>query len=126
MLFSHLVFTFVDTAVSPSLLALAMLKIILPQAVVLGPIHMIVGAFSVRLIVDPVTSVDIAVDMDKLALPVRSIVFPFTFVGSAICPNLLALSISETSSPLTLVLCTRPVRVATDLLSLVWVIGSIL
>jgi len=60
-----------------------------------------VVAESVRLVVYPVPFVNIAIDVNELALAKCSIVFPEAFVAGSVNPNLLAHTVSETSQPLT-------------------------
>jgi len=56
-----------------------------------------VEAKSVCLVVYPVSFVNIAIDVNELALAKRSVIFPLSFVAGSINPNLLADPISETS-----------------------------
>lgn len=59
-----------------------------------------VDTISIRLIVDPVSLINIPIDVDELALSVSSVVFPVSFVTSPVWPDLFAEPISEATDPL--------------------------
>jgi hypothetical protein len=61
MLLSILVLAFVNSAIRPRLMTIAILLIAFPVTHVLGPISMSVGAEAIRLIVDPITFVNVSV-----------------------------------------------------------------
>jgi hypothetical protein len=85
-----------------------------------------VVAESVRLVVHPVTFVNIAIDVNKLALAKCSVVFPEAFVAGSVNPNLLAQTVSETSQPLTCIGCPGFECVSWPLFtSSVWVIFGV-
>ena len=77
-----------------------------------------IDALAVGLVVDPVSLVNIAIDVRKLTIPMSPIVFPATFVLGAIGPDLGALTISEATEPLASVLGSRAIGVRRPLLPL--------
>jgi hypothetical protein len=79
---------------------MAMLKIVFPLTFILSSIYMNVDTVSIRLIVDPVSLINIPIDVDELALSVSSVVFPVSFVTSPVWPDLFAEPISEATDPL--------------------------
>ena len=59
-----------------------------------------VHSVAIRFVVDPVSLVYVAIDMDELSLAVRSVVFPITFVARAVRPDLFAKPVAEAANPL--------------------------
>lgn len=85
-----------------------------------------IDSLSISLIVDPVSLVDIAIDMSEFTLAMRPIVLPVTFIASAVLPGLLSVAVTEPTDPLPCVLCTSRVRVGGSLLTLsIWVIRHV-
>jgi len=70
-----------------------------------------VNALAVRLVVDPVSLINVAVDMGEFTEAMRPIVFPVALIAGPIAPDLLTASIAESADPLTGVLCASRVLV---------------
>ena len=87
-----------------------------------------VDSLSIRLVIDPVSFVNIAIYVRELAKAMSSVIFPVALVACSIRPNLLSIAIAEATDPLTsvlrasriciclslLALCIRIVKVCTD------------
>ena len=101
MLAAESVVALVAGLVSPSLYTVSVLEIILPHALILGPIHVLVNTTAVRFVISPVSIVDVAVHVDKATLAMSPVLSPLATVLSSVVPGLLAKAISETSLPLT-------------------------
>lgn len=90
----------IPTAVCPLLYSVAMLQVILPNALVLSSIHMSVGPSSVRFIERPEAFVHVSVRMHKFAFPMGSVILPLADVFGSIGPLLLTIAVSEAPLPL--------------------------
>jgi hypothetical protein len=101
--FTCQVLAFVERAIGPAFLAVAVLQVVFPLALVPRSVYMDVDTVPVGLVVDPVALVDVTVNVNELALAVGSVVLPITFVASAVRPDLLSKSISEATDPLAII-----------------------
>ena len=99
MLVTFTVHTLVDRAVLPRLLALAILEIVDPIALVLRSIYIEIGAEAMSLVIAPLTVKDITVNMVEDASTVRLVVLPLSLVARTIRPSLLSKAVSEPSKP---------------------------
>ena len=63
-----------------------------------------VDSLSIRLVIDPVSFVNIAIDVSEFAEAVSSIIFPVALIAGSIRPDLLTVAVAEPSNPLTGVL----------------------
>lgn len=106
MLLAGEVLTFVHRAIGPLFLTMAMLQIVHPLSLVARTIHVDVDALAIGLIIDPVTLVDIAVDVSELSEAVCPIILPIALITSTIGPNLDAKTVTEPTDPLARILCT--------------------
>ncbi len=95
-----------------------MLEVLLPLTLVPGPIHMDVDALAVCLIIDPISLVNIPIDVGELSKPVGPVVLPVAFVAGAVRPDLFTVAISEATNPLPCVLGARRISVCSSLLTL--------
>lgn len=126
MLFTSEVLAFVEGHVSPTLLAMAVLEVVFPLALVLSSVHMNIDTVTICLIVHPVSLIDIAIDVDELPLTVRSVIFPVAFVACTIRPDLFAESITEASNPLPQVSSSSLERVEFSILPFgIWVVNRL-
>jgi hypothetical protein len=103
MFLASLVLPLVDGPVCPGFLALAMLQVVLPLALITRPVHVNVGTESVRLVIDPIAFVDISVNVDEFPMPVSAVVTPLPLVASTIRPHLDPVAIAEAPDPLPLI-----------------------
>ena len=82
-----------------------------------------VDTLAVGLVINPVTLVDVTIDMSKLTVPMSPIILPTAFIAGPIRPYLSAFTIAEAAEPLSCVLGSRAVCVCRPLLPLgIWVI----
>ena len=100
MLFPVLVKALVNRLVSPFLDAEAVLEVILPFAVVGGPVVVPVLTPTVGLVLLPLSFILITIHVRKLALPLSSVVHPLSFVLGSVRPHLRSHSVPEPSLPL--------------------------
>ena len=103
MLAAEGVVALIARLVCPRLDSVPMLQVVLPHALVLGPIHVLVNTATVGLVVSPVSIIDVPINMDKAALTMGPILTPLTAVSGSIVPRLLAHAIPEATLPLALV-----------------------
>lgn len=103
MLFALKVIAFVTTVVSPSLLALAVLQIILPVPLVGRSVLLLVNAKAVRSVVEPLASVRFAVSVIEGSFPARFIVHPVPDILRPIRPDLSASAVAFVTNPLAVV-----------------------
>ena len=104
--------------VRPGLHTVPMLQVVLPHALVLGPIDMFVDASPVGLVVGPVSIVDVAIDVNESTFTMSPIFTPLTGVFGSIVPSLLPEPVSEATFPLTSVHSARLESIRGSLLSL--------
>ena len=103
-----------------------MLQIVHPLSLVARTIHVDVDALAIGLIIDPVTLVDIAVDVSELSEAVCPIILPIALITSTIGPNLDAKTVTEPTDPLARILCTSWVCVCRPLLSFsIWIVRHV-
>jgi hypothetical protein len=88
MLHALFVSTFITAAVLPALHSLAILKVVLPVAFVLGSIDVNVDAEAIGFIIFPLTFIDVTVSVPEFSTPVCLVFAPFALVFGVIWPNL--------------------------------------
>ena len=88
MLEPILVIAFIPGIVWPALDAVAMLPVFFPVTSILGPVHMLVGAYTLRLVIEPLALVAVAIAVDEPSLAKEPIVFPRPAVFASIFPEL--------------------------------------
>ena len=76
-----------------------------------------VDALPIGFVVDPITLVDVAIDVGELAEAVRPIILPVSFVARPVLPYLLTVAITEPTNPLSGVLGARRISVGRSLLT---------
>lgn len=79
---------------------MAVLLVIEPSTLVVGPVSVAVGASAFRLIVDPLAFVNVAVSMLQFPLAIGFVVSPLALVPGAIRPKLNAKPIPHAAEPL--------------------------
>ena len=77
-----------------------MLKVVLPETLVLGTVHVLVDSAAVCLIICPVAIIDVAIYVDESSLAVGSVFSPFSRVLRTVRPCLLSEPITEATFPL--------------------------
>jgi hypothetical protein len=88
MLHALFVSSFITATVLPALHSLAILKIILPVAFVLGSIDVNVDAEAIGFIVFPLTLIDVTVSVPEFSTAVCLVFAPFSFILGVIWPDL--------------------------------------
>ena len=76
-----------------------------------------VDALPIGFVVDPITLVDVAINVGEFAEAVRPIILPVSFVARPVLPNLLTVAITESANPLSGVLGTGRISVGRSLLT---------
>jgi len=76
------------------------LKVVLPETLILGTVHVFIDSTAVCLIVCPVAVIDVAIYVDESSLAVGSVFSPFSRVLCTVRPCLLSESITEATFPL--------------------------
>ncbi len=103
-----------------------MLEVLLPLALVPGPIHMDIDALAICLIINPVSLVNIPIDVSELSKTMGPIVLPVAFVAGAIRPDLFSIPIAESTDPLACILGPCRVSVCSSLLTLgIWIVRGV-
>ena len=100
MLASKGVIALVARLVRPGFNAVSMLEIIFPHALVLRTVHMFVNTAPIRLVICPVSIVDIAIDVDESTFTMSTVFTPFTRVLGSVAPSLFTKTITEATLPL--------------------------
>jgi hypothetical protein len=103
MFLASLILPLIDGSICPGLLALPMLQVVLPLALIARSVYVNVGTESVRLVVDPIALVNISVNMDEFSMAMSAVVTPLPFVASTIRPHLHTVAIAEPPDPLPLI-----------------------
>ena len=112
------VFALIPRLVCPSFYTIPVLQVVLPHALVLGPIDMFVDTSAIGLIVGPVSIVDVAIDVDESTFTMSSVLTPLTRVFGSIVPSLLPEAVPEAPFPLTSVHSARLESIRSSLLAL--------
>jgi len=87
---------------------------------------MVVYTIAISFIVDPVTIVNVAINVDELSFTMGSVVLPVSIVERTIWPFLLTVAISEASNPFSVVSGACFESVGASLLSFgIWIVRSI-
>jgi hypothetical protein len=107
MFFACHVLPLVDRAISPRLLALTVLKVVLPEAFIHGTVNVMIYSVTICFIVYPLAIIDISIDVNKPTFAVSPIILPLSFVDSTIWPLLDSPTIPEPTDPLTIVSGSR-------------------
>jgi len=107
MLFACKVLTCINWTIVPTLLAFAVLKVILPLTFVASSVCVYVNTETICFIIHPSAFVYITVDMNEFSLAISSVILPVALVTSAVWPDLASKTISETAYPFTRVGCSR-------------------
>lgn len=103
-----------------------MLEVLLPLALVPGSIHMDIDALAICLIIDPVSLINIPIDVGELSKTMGPVVLPVAFVAGAVRPDLLSIAISESTDPLSCILGPCRVSVCSSLLTLgIWIVRGV-
>jgi hypothetical protein len=68
---------------------------------------MYINSVAISLIVDPVSLVNVPINMDKFTLTKCTIIFPISFITCPVWPSLFSYTISEPTYPLADVVSTR-------------------
>lgn len=122
MLLALVVVSLIPTVVGPGFNTVTMLQVILPDALILGSIHVTVRASTISFVKGPETFVDVTVSVHEFALAMSSVVFPLANIFCTIGPLLLSEPVSKTSFPLARVHSARSVSVGLSLDS--WLVES--
>lgn len=126
MLLTSHVFALVNGPVRPALLASAVLQVVAPVPLIHGAVDVVVDTVAIGLVIDPVSFVNIAINVGELALAMSAVVFPLALVAGTVWPLLLPVAVPEATDPLSAVGRACLERVGRPLLSLgVWVVRPV-